>query len=38
VEITDRWFYAYKLRDGKIIGWRPWPSRSDALKSVGLEE
>jgi ketosteroid isomerase-like protein len=36
VEITARWFYAYKLRDGKIIGWRPWPNRSEALKAVGL--
>ena len=36
VEITDRWFYAYKLRDGKIIGWRPWPNRTEALRAVGL--
>jgi hypothetical protein len=38
VEITDRWFYAYRLRDGKTIGWRPWPNRCEAVKAVGREE
>jgi hypothetical protein len=36
VEITDRWFYAYTLRDGKVVSWRPWSVRADALKAVGL--
>lgn len=34
VEVSDRWFYAYRLRDGKIISWR---SFTDALEAVGLE-
>jgi uncharacterized protein len=38
VEITERWFYAYRLRDGKIIRWRPYADRREALNSVGLEE
>ena len=38
VEITDRWFYAYLLRDGKVVSWRPWSERAEALKAVGLEE
>jgi uncharacterized protein len=38
VEVTDRWFYAYRLRDGKVISWRPYPDRGEALKAVGLED
>ena len=38
VEVTDRWFYAYRLRDGKVISWRPYSDRAEALKAVGLAE
>jgi hypothetical protein len=38
VEVTDLWFYAYRLRDGRVISWRPYTDRSQALKAVGLEQ
>jgi ketosteroid isomerase-like protein len=38
VEVHDRWAYLYKLRDGKIIRWRLYASRNEALKAVGLAE
>jgi ketosteroid isomerase-like protein len=37
MEITDRWFYAYRLRDGKIIRWQPIADRDEALAAVGIE-
>ena len=36
--LTDRWFYVYRFRDGKVFRWRPYRARSEALKAVGLEE
>lgn len=36
VEITDRWYYAYRLCDGKVISWRPYADRDEALEAVGL--
>jgi ketosteroid isomerase-like protein len=36
IETTDRWFYAYRLREGKVIGWRPYRERGEALAAVGL--
>jgi uncharacterized protein len=38
VEVTDRWFYAYRLREGKVISWRPYADRNEALKAVGLAQ
>jgi uncharacterized protein len=38
IEVTARWFYAYRLRSGKIISWRPYSDQAEALKAVGLEE
>ena len=38
VEITDRWFYAYRLRDGRITSWRPYADRGTALADLGLKE
>jgi ketosteroid isomerase-like protein len=38
VEVTDLWFYAYRLRDRRVISWRPYTDRSQALKAVGLEQ
>ena len=37
-EVTDRWFYAYRLRGGKIISWRPYADRAEALAHLGLAE
>jgi uncharacterized protein len=37
LEITDRWFYAYRLREGKVIGWRPYRERGEALAALGLD-
>lgn len=36
VEVTDRWFYAYRLRAGKIISWRPYADLTEALEAAGL--
>jgi ketosteroid isomerase-like protein len=36
VEVTDLWFYAYRLRDGRVISWRPYTDRAEALEAVGL--
>ena len=38
VEVTDRWFYAYRLRDGRVVSWRLCGSRAEALEAVGLAE
>ena len=38
VEVTDRWFYAYRLRDGRVVSWRLCGSRAEALEAVGLKE
>ena len=38
VALTDRWFYVYRVREGKIFRWRPYRTRSEALAAVGLEE
>ena len=38
IEITERWYYAYRLRAGKIISWRPYADRADALADLGLAE
>jgi uncharacterized protein len=38
IEVTDRWFYAYRLRGGKIISWRPYTDRAEALADLGLAE
>src|SRR6476660_7194531 len=32
IEVTDRWFYAYELRSGKVIRWRLCASRAEALE------
>ena len=37
VEVTDRWFYAYRLRDGRVVSWRLCGSRAEALEAVGLK-
>ena len=38
VEVTERWHYAYRLRAGKVLSWRPYAHRADALADLGLEE
>jgi ketosteroid isomerase-like protein len=38
VTVTDKWFYLYRVREGKIFRWRPYRTRSDALQAVGLKE
>jgi ketosteroid isomerase-like protein len=38
VEVTDRWFYAYRLRDGRVVSWRLCGTRAEALEAVGLQE
>lgn len=38
MEISDRWFYAYRLRGGKIIAWQPFAERADALEALGLAD
>jgi ketosteroid isomerase-like protein len=37
IEITDRWYYAYRLRESKIISWRPYADRAEALADLGLK-
>jgi ketosteroid isomerase-like protein len=37
VTLTDRWFYVYRLREGKVFRWRPCRTRAEALEVVGLE-
>ncbi|HEV2923554.1 MAG TPA: nuclear transport factor 2 family protein [Solirubrobacteraceae bacterium] len=36
VQVTDRWYCAYRRRDGKVISWRPYADRDEALKAAGL--
>jgi Ketosteroid isomerase-related protein len=31
VVVTDRWFYAYRLRAGRVLSWRPYADRAEAL-------
>jgi ketosteroid isomerase-like protein len=38
VEVTDHWFWAYRLREGKVISWRLYANRAEALGAVGLRE
>jgi hypothetical protein len=37
MEVRDRWFYAYELRDGKVIRWQPLADREEALAVAGIE-
>src|ERR1700733_12816171 len=36
VEVSDHWFYAYRFRNGRIVSWLPYSTRSNALRAVGL--
>jgi len=36
IEVTERWYYAYRLRAGKVISWRPYADRAEALAALGL--
>jgi ketosteroid isomerase-like protein len=38
VTLTDHWFYAYRLKEGKVFRWRPYRTLSEALKDVGSQE
>jgi ketosteroid isomerase-like protein len=38
VRIEGRFWYLFKLRDGKLLSWRLYPERAQALKAVWLEE
>ncbi|HEX5224432.1 MAG TPA: hypothetical protein VFW29_04820 [Solirubrobacteraceae bacterium] len=38
VTVTDKWFYLYRFKEGKIFRWRPYRTRIEALEAVGLEE
>jgi len=38
VEVTERWYYAYRLHGGKIVSWRPYAGRAEALADLGLAE
>jgi ketosteroid isomerase-like protein len=37
IETTDRWFYAYRLREGKVFAWRPYRERAEAFAAIGLD-
>jgi uncharacterized protein len=36
IEVTESWYYAYRLRAGKITSWRPYADRAEALADLGL--
>jgi ketosteroid isomerase-like protein len=36
--VTYMYAYLYKLRDGRVISFRPYPSHAEALEAVGLSE
>jgi uncharacterized protein len=38
VEVRDRWVYVYELRDARIVCWRLYTDRAEALEAVGLRE
>jgi ketosteroid isomerase-like protein len=38
VRIEGRFWYLFKLRDGKLLSWRLYPERAQALKAVGLAD
>jgi ketosteroid isomerase-like protein len=37
-EIFNRFFHAWELRDGKVIAWRTFQTREQALEAAGLSE
>jgi uncharacterized protein len=37
VETTDLWFYDYRLREDKVVAWRPYRERAEALAAAGLD-
>jgi uncharacterized protein len=38
VEVEERFFQALRFRDGKVLWWGFYPSRTEALEAVGLSE
>ena len=38
VEVTERWYYAYRFREGRVVSWRPYADRAEALADLGLED
>jgi ketosteroid isomerase-like protein len=38
VEVEERFFQALRFRDGKVLWWAFYPSRTEALEAVGLSE
>ena len=38
VTLTDKWFYVYRVRDGKVYRWQPYRTRPEALEAIGLDE
>ena len=37
-EIFNRFFHAWELRDGKVVAWRTFQTRNQALEAAGLSE
>jgi ketosteroid isomerase-like protein len=38
VEVEERFFQALRFRDGKVLWWAFYPSKTEALEAVGLSE
>jgi ketosteroid isomerase-like protein len=38
VEVEERFFQALRFRDGKVLWWAFYPSKTEALETLGLSE